>query len=267
MNVFGSLTMDALPPNYGYEDSMGDPTRWGTKEGVPAASSVTPPSNPSSDLGAPSSTDVSDLAAIFLDRDQYAGDYDGWFSDFKERRAERKDAKAIEDATASGSVYTDSEDSDDSDGGEGWFSIFTEKSAERREARKERRGDRKEKREAKREAGDTFWQNLFGGKGEEEEDEGGGVKGLTFTPSKHSGKRRARNIGAGIGAAASQLLPLLPMLSGLLGGGITPLEPLPDKQRVGEDTPPETPWGLIIGGVAAVGLLGGVIYFVVKKEE
>ena len=86
-------------------------------------------------------------------------------------------------------------------------------------------------------------------------------KGKTGT-SKDSAVAAGAAVGAGLSQLVQGFLPLL---------GPQAATPLDEASlTITEDAPPApsgTPWGLILGGVAAVAVVGGVIYFVMRKPK
>jgi hypothetical protein len=81
--------------------------------------------------------------------------------------------------------------------------------------------------------------------------------------SSGSNSDRAEAIGTGVGAAAAQLLPALAQLLG-------PQEPNlydPGAEILLENDDPEIPWGLILGGVAVLGVIGTGITLMVKQGD
>ena len=105
---------------------------------------------------------------------------------------------------------------------------------------------------------------------------GKGVKALygacdaTGAASTASGTRtfspdRGAAIGAGIGAFGAQLLPALASILG--PQEITPFDDEHGDTRGGDDPGGGTNWGLIIGGVAIVGLIGAGIFMVTRDDD
>jgi len=90
---------------------------------------------------------------------------------------------------------------------------------------------------------------------------------LSTSPSYSSSKvERGAAIGAVIGAAAQQLIPTLAALLGQQE--ITPFdEEFVDVQETSAPATSGAPWGLIIGGVAVVGVLGTVIFMVTRGDD
>ena len=97
-------------------------------------------------------------------------------------------------------------------------------------------------------------------------DSGGGLDSFLvgLGSSTSSSSNKGANIGAGIGAAAAQLLPALAAMLG--PQDVTPYD---DEADAGTDTGSSAgiPWGLVFGGLAVVGGIGGVIYFATRDSD
>jgi hypothetical protein len=75
---------------------------------------------------------------------------------------------------------------------------------------------------------------------------------------------RGANVGAGIGAAAAQLLPALAAMLG--PQDVTVYD---EEADAGTDSGSSAgvPWGLVLGGLAVVGSIVGVIYFATRDSD
>ena len=94
------------------------------------------------------------------------------------------------------------------------------------------------------------------------------LTGLGLTPiSSSSGKtERGAAVGAGIGAAAGQLLPALAAILG--PQDTTAYDPEAGEMDVGGGSSAGVPWGpiIILGGLAVV-LFGGSMYLATRDDE